>query len=232
MSIVYIVVICILLLYIIYLHILMVRKNVYIESTVNRLTGIEKKWKMDELLSFLEEIKKLNYYTTFFSEKLFEEETIGFIFENANSTKVFIHYTKEEKDANSIVANGFRFVDSFYKTALPVSNDKLDFIIKHNSRKYFGDWLIIICISNNIIEEYTSMMNKAGIINFAVENILTEISPVKDEDSDMVYVLPRQFIKGFINHRTGEIFWNIDFNSSYSSTVFLNNIDRIKTTNK
>jgi hypothetical protein len=228
MSIVYLIIICVLIIYIIYLHILLVRKNIYIESTVNRLTGIEKKWKMDELLSFLEEIKKLNYYSTFFSDKLFDEETLSYILEDVSDTKTFIHYTKEEKDAKSIAANGFRFVDSFYKTALPVLNDKVDFINKHNGRKYYGDWLIIISISNKILEEYASRMKEAGISNYAVENVITEVPPVKDENSDLIYVLPRQFIKGFINHRTGEIFKNSDFNSSYTSEVFLKNIEKIK----
>jgi hypothetical protein len=231
MNTVYLVIIAILIFYIIYLHIQMVKKNVFIETTVNRLTGIEKDWKMKDLLSFLEEIKKLNYYHSFFSDKLFQEETLSYIFEDVNITKIYIHYTKEETDAKSIIANGFRFADSFYKTALPVSNDKLDFIIKHNSRKYFGDWLILICISGKIIESYSLKMKEAGINNYFVENIITETPPEKNDNSDLVYVLPRQYVKGYINHRTGEIFRNPDFNPAYTSPAFLSNIEKHKNVN-
>jgi hypothetical protein len=232
----YLLIILALLGYIIFLHILLVRKNIFIESTVKRITGIEKDWKMDELLKFLEEIKKLSLYTSFFNDKLFENKNLTFILENVNDSKIYIHYTKEEADAKSIITNGFRFADSFYKTALPVTNDKLDLIIKHNSRKYFGDYLLIICISNELINEVSGDLEKAGVNNYFIETILTETPPVRNENSDFVrnensdfiYLLPKQFIKGYINIRTGEITNNPDFNPKYYSRQFKTNIEEIK----
>ena len=100
-----------LIIYIIFLHIQMVKKNVFIESTVKRLTGIEKDWKMDELLKFLEEIKKMSYYSSFFNDKLFEEKTLSYILENVSDSKIYIHYTKNEADAKSIIKDGFRFAE-------------------------------------------------------------------------------------------------------------------------
>src|SRR5660398_143550 len=79
MQILYLIIIAGLIIYIIFLHFQMVRKNIFIESTVKKLTGIEKHWKMDELLKFLEEIKKLSYYSSFFNDKLFEDETLNYI---------------------------------------------------------------------------------------------------------------------------------------------------------
>jgi hypothetical protein len=220
-----------LIIYIIFLHMQMVKKNVFIDSTVKRLTGIDKDWKMDELVKFLDEIKNLINYSSFFNDKLFEENTLSYIFGNVSDSKIYIHYTKDEADAKSIIANGFRFADTFYKTALPISNDKLDLIIKHNSRKYFGDYLIIICISNKIINSYSSELEKAGINNYFIENILTEKPPVKNENSDFVFLLPGQFIKGYINHRTGDIINNPDFDPGYSSPGFMNNIKMMKERN-
>lgn len=205
-----------------------VRKNIFMETTVKKLSGIDKDWKMDELLKFLDEIKKLSYYSSFFNDKLFEDKTMDFILENINDSKIYIHYTKDEADAKSIITNGFRFTDSFYKTALPISSDKLDLIIKHNSRKYFGDYLIIICISNKIINKYSSELDKAGVTNYFIENVLTESPPVRNENSDLMFSLPAQFIKGYINHISGEIINNPDFNPEYSSPMFNVNIDRIK----
>ena len=225
MQILYLVIIAGLIAYIIFLHIQMVRKNVFIETTVKRLTGIEKDWKMDELIKFLEEIKRLRHYSSFFEDKLFEGKTLSFILENVNDSKIYIHYTKNESDAKSILTNGFRFADSFYKTALPVTNDKLDLIIKHNNRKYFGDYLIIICISNKIINNYSSELEKACINNYFIENILTETLPVKNENSDLVFLLPEQFIKGCINHRTWEFIKNPEFDPKYDSPRFKNNIE-------
>jgi hypothetical protein len=214
--------------YIVFLHMKMVRKNIFIESTLKKLTEIEKVWKVDELLNFQEDIKKMNYYSSYFNDKLLEDESLSFVFENASKSKIYIHYTKEEADVKSILSNGFRFVDSFYKTALPVFEDKLDLIMKHNSRKYFGDYMVLICISNKIIDSYSSELDKAGIKNYFIENILTEALPFKNENSDLVFLLPEQFIKGYINHKTGEIVKNPHFNPEYISPGFKVNIEKMK----
>jgi hypothetical protein len=224
----YLVIIASLIIYVIFLNIQIVKKNVFIESTVKRISGIDKDVKMDELIKFLKEIKKLDYYSSFFDDKLFNDESLNYIFKDVNCSAIYIHYTKDEADAKNILSEGFRFADSFYKTALTVSNDKLDLIIKHNSRKYFGDYLILICISNKIIKKYSAEMEKAGMNNSFIENILTETAPVRNENSDLVFLLPNQFIKGYINHRTGEIFDNPAFDSEYSSPGFMDNINRKK----
>ena len=224
----YLILIGALLAYIVILHISLAKKNIFIESTVKRITGIEKEWKMDELLKFLEEIKKLSLYTSFFNDKIFENKNLAYILENVNDSKIYIHYTKEEADAKSIIARGFLFADSFYKTALPVTADKLDLIIKHNSRKYFGDYMLIICISNEVINPISDDLEKAGINNYFIENILTETPPEKNENSDIIYLLPKQFIKGYINIRSGEITNNPHFYPKYSSLLFNSNADKIK----
>jgi hypothetical protein len=224
----YLIIIAGLIPYIVFLQMQIVKKNVLLESTLKRFAGSDEDVKMEELLHFREEIKKLNYYSSFFNEKLFEEKPLGFIFENVNNSKIYIHYTKNEDDAISILSNGFRFAETFYKTALPISNDKLDLIVKHNSRKYFGDYLIVICISNNVISKYSADLSKAGINSFNIENVLTESPTVKNENSDIVYLLPNKFIKGYINHITGDIIQNTDFNPEYCSPGFDNNIKRLK----
>jgi hypothetical protein len=218
--------------YIVFLHIQLSKKNIFIESTVRRLSGINKSRSMDEMMAFLLEIQKLSQFSSFFTENFLENSTINFILENDKDTKIYIHYTKDESVARSILRDGFRFADSFYKTALPVSKDKLDLIIKHNSRKFFGEYLVVICISNDIVNYYTSEIVKAGIRNFSFENVLTETPPSGNENSELVYQLSPQFIKGYINYRTGEIFKNSGFDPSYNSPGFIKNIDLMKQNEK
>jgi hypothetical protein len=217
--------------YIIYLHIQVAKKNILIESIVKTLTGIEKDWKTDEMKKLLSDLHRFSFRNTFFEDKLFEDKTLNFILENERDSKIYIHYTRDEDDAKSILGQGFKFVDSFYKTALTVSNDRLDLMIKHNNRKYFGDFIIIICISNDIVKHFSSELEKAKIKNYYFENVLTETMPVKNDNSDLVYLLPRQFIKGYLNHRTAEIITNPDFNPEYTSPGFKVNIDRLKELN-
>lgn len=214
--------------YIIFLHIQLTKKNVFIESTVRRLSGIEKSRSMDEMMAFLLEIQKLNQYSQFFSDKFLSNSTIDFLLENEKDLKIYIHYTKEESDAMNIVQNGFKFAESFYKTALPVSKDELDLVVKHNSRKFYGEYLIVICISTDIVNFYSMELEKAHIKNHYFENVLTETPPSRNDNSDLVYQLPSQFIKGFINHRTGEIFRNPRYDPWYNSPEFMENINLLK----
>jgi hypothetical protein len=214
--------------YIIFLHIQLAKKNILIESTVKKLSGIEKSRSTEEMTGFLLEIQKLNQLRSYFSDKLLEDHSINFILENEKDLKIFIHYTKKEEDASNILKNGFQFTESFYKTALPVSKDKLDLIVKHNNRKYFGDYLIVICISCDIVNFYSLELLKAGIMNYTFENVLIETLPYKNENSDLVYQLSAPFIKGYINHRTGEIITNPGFDPWYNSPEFMKNIYRMK----
>jgi hypothetical protein len=218
--------------YIIYLHAQLVKKNLFIESTVKRLSGIEKSWSAEEMNRFLNEIRKVQHYSSFFNDKLFEEKSLNFLLENKSNSRIYIHYTKDEKVARNILIEGFRYADSFYKTALPVSNDKLDLLIKHNNRKSFGNYLMILCLSDRIIDYYSSELDRHGLKGVAVENILTESAPSRNENADTVYLLPNRYVKGFINHQTGEITTNPDFNPSYDSPAFSKNIDLLKNLNQ
>ena len=217
-----------LLVYIIYLKIQLSKKNIFIETTVKRLSGIEKNRSLEDMMTFLQEIHELKQYSSIFTDKLLEESTLKFIIENGKNTKSYIHYTKNETDARSIIQTGFQFVDSFYKTALPVSKDKLDLKVKHNNRKFFGDFIIVIGISNDVANFYAYELGKAGMSNYSFENILTETPPAKNENSDLVYQLSPQFIKGYVNHRTGVIVKNPVYDPLYNSPNFLKNIALLK----
>ena len=225
----FITIITLLLAYIIFLNIQLAKKNIFIESTVKRLSGIEKKWTADEMKRFLYEVRKVLDHRSFLTDKLFEERSLSFLLENEKDSRIYIHYTREENDALSILKDGFRFEETFYKTALPVSGDRLDLLIKHNGRISFGDYVIILCLSYKIIDRYKAEMDRNGLKSFSVENVLTENAPFRDDNSELVYVLSPRFVKGIINHRTGEITRNPVFNPLYDSPSFEKNIEMLKT---
>lgn len=214
--------------YIIFLNIRLEKKNLFIESTVKRLAGIEQKWSPEEMMSFFQEIKKASHYRSFFTDKLFEAKPMGFLLEDEKSSKIYIHYTKEEEDASNIVREGFLFADSFYKTALQVTHDRLDLLIKHNGRKSFGDYIVIICISEKTFQHYSEELEKNNLKGFAVENVLTAVTPFRNENGDIIYRLSNRFVKGFINHHTGEIYSNPEYNPLYDSALFMQNLENFK----
>jgi hypothetical protein len=184
-------------------------------------------------MRFLYEIRKVSHYSSFLTDKLFEEKPMGFLLEDEKNSRIYIHYTKEEADARNIIKEGFLFADSFYKTALPVSHDRLDLLIKHNGRKSFGDYMVIICISEKLFHHYSDELDRKNLKGFAVENVLTVAAPFRNENADLIYRLSNKFVKGFINHHTGEIFTNPEYNPRYDSVLFTNNLTLLekKTTN-
>lgn len=213
--------------YVIFLHVQLAKKNIFIESIIKRLTGMEKDWRMDDIKKFLSELHRFSFRSTFFEDRLFEEKSLEFILSNEKDSRIYIHYTKDESDAKNILRQGFKFVDSFYKTALQITSDKLDLLIKHNNRKYFGDYLIVICISEQTVGTCLKELEKANIRNYSFENILTDNPPSRNDNSDMEYLLPRQFIKGYLNHQTGDLVPNSEFNPGYTSSGFRANIESL-----
>lgn len=198
--------------YIVYLHLKLIKRDIRIDSLLAKMAeaGINTGFR---------EIK---------DEKLFDQEILSFIYENNDLTKIYLHYTRQKSDAENIMKEGFRFADSFYKTAFPVTGDRLDLAIKHQSKRYYGDYIIVISISEEIIRYYNNAITAAGIRNCHYENILTERPPEKNDNSDTVYTLPSKYIKGIINHRTGEITANEGFDPFYSSPWFEKNLERIR----
>jgi hypothetical protein len=210
--------------YIIFLRIRLAKRNIFIESTVRRLSGIEKSRSMDQMIEFLSEINNLSQYRSFFADKFLENSTLNFILENDAETEIFLHYTKDESVAEDILRDGFRFAHSFYKTTEKVSNDKLDLINKHNIRKFFGDYIVVINIAKEIVTHYSSELEKADLRSCSFENVLSVKLPLENEDSDPVYQLAVQYIKGYVNYRTGGIVINPLCNPWHDSPRFVNNI--------
>jgi len=64
--------------YIIFLHVQLAKKNLYIETTISRLSEIEKNLSPEQMRHFLNEIRKTHRYSSFFTEKLFEEKPPSF----------------------------------------------------------------------------------------------------------------------------------------------------------
>ena len=213
-----------LLAYVIYLQMELSKKNIFIETTVKKLSGIEKTRSMEEMVEFLKEIHRAGINSMNSPDKFLDESTTSFILENDFRLKIYMHYTRYEADAKNIMKVGFRFANSFYKTAVPVTRDKLDMVIKHNSQKYYGHYLDIISISSETVNHITSEIKKSGLKNVSFENILAESVPLRNENGEPVYLFPNQFVKGYINHLTGEITKNPSFDPDFISPAFEKNL--------
>jgi hypothetical protein len=215
--------------YIFFLHFQLSKKNHLIETMVGKLTKFEKEWDTEHVLNLLEKLRLLSSETVVKRDKLFDESVLKFLFTNEHDSKIFVHYTKDEKVARQIFEEGFIFVDSFEKTAEQIINDSVDLTYKHNVRKYYGKFIIIICISNDIYNQYDEELKLVNKQNMQVEQVLTDITPCFNDNMDEVFTLSNHFIKGYVNYETGEIVSNPHFNPNYNSDVFKANLNRIRT---
>jgi hypothetical protein len=214
-----------LLIYIGIIHYQLYKKNSFIESLVRRQLNIEDIIAKQGFEEMIKKYRGLSSDSPLKQNKLFEQEIQNFILENESNEVLFIHYTKDQDVAQQITREGFRFADSFYKTAEPIVNDKLDFIYKHYLRKHYGNFVVVISISKNVYNHYLSEIAHSNKV-MNVEHIISNKCPQLNENEDEVYLLPKEFIKGFINAETGEIYRNQSFNPNFDSPEFQKNLDK------
>lgn len=213
--------------YITYLHLQLSKKNFIIKSYLQKFGKKDQYKNKDDIISFLERLKNPEHKGAVTKDKLLDKKFGDFLFENDQEIKLFLHYTAKERVANTILNEGFRFVNSFYKTAEYIYNDELYLIHRHHEHKQYGNYVIVICISKEKYNYYSEELSKKHAKNIAVEQVLTEKEPYIDENSDLVYVFPKQFIKGYFNYMDGTIFKNPAFDYNYHSPKFDENLSKI-----
>lgn len=219
--------IIILIIYVIYLQIQLTKKNSILKSVYEKIDRPDSKLRKEDIVQFLENIKNPNFSGTVTKDKLLDKKVRDFIFENEQEVNLFLHYTPSQSIANKILDEGFKFVNSFYKTAEYIYNDELYLVHRHHEHKQFGNFVLVICISKELYKHYTNELNKTKTKNISVEQLLTESPTYKDENSEEVYTLPKQFIKGYFNYTNGAIVKNRNFNSGYTSQRFDENLKNI-----
>lgn len=201
--------------YILFIHLQMHKKDRLIEAMVDKLSKIEKDWDTDQILSLLEKHRVQYNVTPAIRNRLFDEPVQKFLFSNENNSKIFIHYTKDELTAKKINREGFRFIETFEKTAEQVFSDSVDLNYKHNIRKYYGKYIVVICIANEIYNHFFEELKLLNKQNTQPEHVLSGIPSFINDNNEEVFTISNQFIKGFINYETGAIVPNPEFSPSY-----------------
>ena len=214
--------------YILFLQFQLSKKNRLVKTMVGKLTKLEKEWDTDHVLELLEKLRLVNTETSAKRDKLFDESVMKFLFANEKDSKIFIHYTKDEAIAKKISREGFMFVDSFEKTAEQIIHDSIDLTYKHNVRKYYGKYIIVICISNDIYSHYDQELKQLNKPNTQVEQVLTDIPSCFNDNMDEVFTLSNRFVKGYVNYEIGAVVSNPTFKPTYDAPTFNENIERIR----
>ncbi len=155
-----------------------------------------------------------------YRESIFTNNMLSFIFENAEPVKVYTHYTHQESIAHLIMDEGFKYTESFYKTTQNIQNDLIVLNYKHNLYEHYGEFMIIICIPDELIDFVKKTINLSKL-NLSIEDYICE----KQLSQEETYILPPLFVKGYIKYKTGEIIHNPKFRLNY---IFNEYIKKLK----
>ena len=138
---------------------------------------------------------------------------------------VYLHNTLKEITAKKILENGFNFVSHLdYTTDSFSGKDAVELNYFNLTRKRYGHFTIVLHIGSKIIKEYTEKLKNT---KYHYSEALVIGEPIINDDDELIYTLDNQFVKGFINQKTKEIFLNKDFNPLNNKDSFEKNIKRL-----
>lgn len=215
-----------LLAYVAFLQYQLMKKKLFLDGIVGKISKIESNWNKDQIIKFLKKLQNMNADFLVKEDKILNIDVLKFLFEYGSEQKSFVHYTSDKTTAERIMTEGFKFSGSFHKTAEPiVPNNEVNLVYKHNLRKYFGKYIVVLGVSKSLYELYEKELAKNRLSNYSVEQVLTEGPPALDENHEEIYLFPKEFIKGIIDYETGEIVKNEHFDSAYNPPVFMKNLE-------
>jgi hypothetical protein len=118
-----------------------------------------------------------------------------FIQKDKGSVITLLHTTSEES-AKNIIENGLKYYQ-LDKTTDQITSDKVTLDYNLMIRKAYGNCTVIIQFKKDFWKN--------------IED-LSSVKPYQDEESgETVYTLPKEFVKGYFNRKTGEIVKNPNF---------------------
>ncbi len=142
----------------------------------------------------------------------------------------FLHNTNKEEVALKILKSGFQFHSHLdYCTDYVSAKDAVTIKYFTIIRQAYGNFTVVIQISKKIIEDYSDILENTP---HHFSEILSINDPILGVDEEFIYQLAPQFVKGFVNSVNSELVLNPNFNSTFRSSIFQDNLDKIQYGNK
>jgi hypothetical protein len=124
------------------------------------------------------------------------------------TSRVFIHLTNNKEIAEKIMAEGFMYSESFYKSSEEISPNQIDLIYKLQIYKFYGNFVIIMCIPYNLFQNIDKeKLGKSLDQDILSDYGISEYYP----DMNLGYKLPSRFVRGYIDLSTKQIVENPSF---------------------
>ena len=155
----------------------------------------------------------------------FSEEILGMLIPKESGVTQYTHRTSDLETVESILENGFQFVDSFQKTTDIVIDDPVYLKYWYGIRKGYGTYCIVISISDNILKKYQQLLNN---IPNNVSEVLQILSEKIEKDKEVIYVMPTAYVKGYFNTDLNEIKHNPNYDPTFISDQAQENLDNLE----
>ena len=137
----------------------------------------------------------------------------------------YLHNTPGIPGAEKILKEGLLFENHLSSTTDQVSqNDLVELNYFRMIRKSYGEVTIIIQISTKLVEDFSRRLRQT---KFHFSEALSKTRPVYNENDYPVYILPEQFIRGYLDHKTLQTKENPKFNPFFFPLYFEDNLQRL-----
>jgi hypothetical protein len=140
-------------------------------------------------------------------------EILAAILNNYTECYLFLHNTKDEPVAVTIMEEGFLFENQLpHSTDLVNPLDPVEVTYFLLQRREYGPFTIVIAIDRILFDQLTSLAleNKINI-----EDLLSIDQPYYGENEELIYRISNRYILGYFNNITTDFQQNPAWNPSY-----------------
>ena len=136
----------------------------------------------------------------------------------------YSHRTLTKEIADNIIKKGFRFSSSFQKTTDEIIDDIVYIKYWDTLRKHYGEYIVVISFEKEMLDQLQLKINS----NFERQQALSKIDVSQVKGEEDIFILPSQYVKGYIKRENGEITANPNFNPNYVTPDLEKNLIYLK----
>ena len=110
---------------------------------------------------------------------------------------LFIHYTPTVATAESIMKNGLKYHDQFFKTVQAIEPDATSLIYKLLLYQEYGEFVLVLGFSKNEINDLNTGNDKLWI-GEVIDEKIAKVNPIQDSEQLNRHI-PSKYVLGLYN---------------------------------